>query len=322
MSDETLTATRVKQRARELGAHLVGIATADGLAGETHSPAAVLNGAASVIVLARRFIYGGVLLRDSRARSHHYTTELGITELEDTALDLMYFLEDEGYPSLIVPAASSRSEQHDMREEGPLPLTHAAVAAGLGTLGLNEMLLTPEYGPRVILGAVVTQAALEPDERHTEALCHGETCGRCLLTCPGDAVQQWKLDVAACRPHSSPYGYDFFQEHVARIAGEDDPQEQWRLAQSTDSLMIWQSMLRGVGVHTGCTRCQDVCPVGKDYETFLAEALEDIPEETEEKRATLAAMQARAEKGERGPDFERNRQLIGEIDQPRQEPLQ
>lgn len=298
MTATSIESSDVVRQAHELGAQLAGVASADALADLPHPPEQVLHGARSVVVLARRFIYGGVLRRDARSRSHHYTTELGITELEEITLDLMFWLEDHGHPSLMVPASASRSKQEDLASEGPLSLTHAAVQAGLGTLGLNGMLLTPQFGPRVILSAVVTMAPLQPSPRIERALCLGEECGRCLLACPGSAVRQWSLDVEACRPYSAPYDYPYFRDHLRQIAAEPDPKRQWKLASGTESLMFWQSLLRGVGIETGCTRCQDVCPVGEDYPTRLAPTMDEIPEETEAKRAELDQMRRRA----RDPD--------------------
>lgn len=301
MTTPTTETTDVVARAHELGAQLAGVASADALADLPHPPEQVLGGARSVVVLARRFVYGGLLRRDAQSRSHHYTTELGITELEGTALDLMFWLEDRDHPSLMVPASASRSKQEDLASGGPLSLTHAAVEAGLGTLGLNGMLLTPEFGPRVILSAVVTMAPLEPSPRIEKALCLGEECGRCLLACPGNAVRQWSLDVEACRPHSAPYDYPNFRQHVQRIVAEPDQQRKWEMASSTDSLMFWQSLLRGVGIETGCTRCQDVCPVGEDYPTRLAPVMEEIPEETDAKRDELELLRQQARSAGRGP---------------------
>ena len=65
--------------------------------------------------------------------------------------------------------------------------------------------------------------------------------------------------------------------------------------------MSWQSILRGVGVYSGCTRCVDVCPVGRDYETQLKDAQEVIAERTPEKEARLEEMTRRRESGDRGP---------------------
>lgn len=313
MAEVSLSAADVKSKAREFGADLVGIASAASLEDDPHPPSGVLKGARSLVVMARRFMYGGVRLREATARTHHYATELGLTELEDAALKMTFYLEDAGHPSLMVPASASRSKQEDMAGEGPLSLPHAAVEAGLGTLGLNGMLLTRKFGPRVILTVVLTYADLEPDQRMTQALCLGEECGRCLLTCPGDAIRHWALDVPACRPYSAPYDYPFFQEHVAQITSEPDPAKKWEKATSTDSLMIWQSMLRGVGIITGCTRCQDVCPVGEDYERHLADVLDEIPEETEEKRERLADYRESAAVGVRPPSFYRQRRWIGEL---------
>lgn len=313
MTTQTLTSEQVKQKARELGASLVGITSADRLDGLLHTPSDVLHGVRSVVVLAKRFIYGGALLQDSTSRTGHYSMEIALTHLEEAALDLMFFLEDHGHPSLSLPASANRSKQEDMAANGPMSLTHAGVAAGLGSLGLNGMLLTPAHGPRVILCAVLTLAPLDPDPPIVEALCRGEECGRCLLACPGDAIRQWELDVESCRPHSSPYDYPYFREHVADIVTAETPEAQWKKAASGDSLMFWQSLLRGVGIVTGCTRCADVCPVGEDYEQFLAEDLANIPEETEEKRQVLIQMQSRAAAGDHGEGFARMQPWTGRL---------
>jgi hypothetical protein len=53
---------------------------------------------------------------------------------------------------------------------------HPAVEAGLGTLGLNLQLLTPQYGLRVILMAVLSSAPVAADR------------GRSVLALPADAA--------------------------------------------------------------------------------------------------------------------------------------
>ena len=314
MSLAQVDSTAVKARAHELGVHLVGVARAEALAGGAAGPEKVLHGSRSVVVLGRRMLRGAARIGRSDSRAAHYSTEIGISELEQQAMELCLWLEGQGHPSLVLPATSSRSTQDDMAREGPIDLVQAAVAAGLGTMGLTGMLLTEAYGPRVILAAVLTYADLEPDARRTEALCLGEACGRCVSVCPGGAGRQWELDADACRPHSSPYGYWFMQRHLERIDAEPDPDKRWQMVRSSDTLMIWQSMLRGVGVLTGCTRCLDVCPVGADYPAQLADALDEIPAPlVEMNSAALAEMRARARKGERGPAFEARRGDIGHL---------
>ena len=109
----------------------------------------------------------------------------------------------------------------------------------------------------------------------------------------GDAIGHWALDLARCAPYSSPYGYQFVMKHMENILDTPDPAKRFERVQSMDTFMIWQSMLRGVGIYSGCTRCYDVCPVGADYEQHLKDVQESIPEETAEKQQKLRAIQSR-----------------------------
>ncbi|MBI2461077.1 MAG: epoxyqueuosine reductase [Candidatus Rokubacteria bacterium] len=307
----SLTAEAVKARARELGADLVGIARGETLNRHPPDPRRpqtperiTLEDSRSVIVLARRILTGLSRLKGSDDRHKQYSTELILADLEEISLKLIYFLEDHGHPAITVPPMHFDPPSYDPGGDsrGPLSLPHAAVEAGLGTLGLNLMLLTPEFGPRVLLAGVLTSAPLEPDRPLDTPLCLGEACGRCLLACPGDAILQWALDKARCAPHASPYGFTYLTRHLEQVVKAETAEEQLALLKSKESFMVWQSILRGVGVYSGCTRCVDVCPVGKDYEE-IRDVQEEIPERTPEKETRLAELARRAEAGDRGPHW-------------------
>lgn len=315
---EDLTAEAVKAEADALDIDLVGIADAETVADHpppgTHEPdlGSLLYGAASVVVVARRTAAGASSV-DWDDRNAHHSAQIGISELELATLDLLYFIEDHGHPSIMVPVQAARSKLYDGMHEGPLSLPHVAVEAGLGTLGLNLQLLTPEYGPRVVLGAIVTTADLEPDERITDGLCIGAECGRCLLSCPGDAIDHFDLRVEDCRPHAEPWGFDRFLDYAEEVMDADSVEERQSLLQSTDSLMVWQSMIHGAGVNTGCTNCADVCPVGDDYDR-IREATAEVEEATDAKRERLADLR-RAELESDLPDgLAAHERWIGAID--------
>jgi len=283
-----ITAGDIKAKARELGADLVGIA--DG----KHIDASHITelDAGRVIVLAKRLNEGVARIRRWDDRHKYYNDELALTHLEETSLELVYWLEDCGYPALIVPPTHvdpSAYENPKAHMEPMLSLSHAAVEAGLGTLGLNLQLLTPLYGPRVQLTAVLCSVEVECDRPMSEALCKGPSCGRCLKTCPADAVGHWERDWPACDRYRSPHGFAQLTEHLDRIIQENDAKARKELLRSEASFNLWQSILRGAGVITGCRRCADVCPVGADY-PLLADALEEIPENTPEKEKRLKAM--------------------------------
>jgi epoxyqueuosine reductase len=304
-----LTATDVKAKARKLGADLVGIA--DGAALDT-SHITDLDGG-RIIVLAKRLNEGVARIRRWDDRHKYYNDELALTHLEETSLDLVYWLEDCGYPAIIVPPTHvdpSRYRDNPGEHIEPLlSLTHAAVAAGLGTLGLNLQLLTPEFGPRVLLTAVLCSVDVECDQPMAEALCRGPSCSRCLKTCPADAVQHWGRDWPACDRYRSPHGFAQLTEHLDRIIDETAPDKRKQMLRSEESFNLWQSILRGSGVITGCRRCADVCPVGTDYESMLADALNEIPENTPQKESRVAIMSKNPESGA----YAAQRQWIGTL---------
>jgi ferredoxin len=248
-------------------------------------------------------------------RHKYYNDELTLTHLEETSLELVYWLEDCGYPAIIVPPTHvdpSRYRDDPHEHQGTLlSLPHAAVEAGLGTLGLNLQLLTPQYGPRVLLTAVLCSVDVECDRPMAEALCLGPACGRCLKTCPADAVMLWGRDWPACDEYRSPHGFAQLSRHLERIIDETDAAARKQLLRSEDSFNLWQSILRGAGVVTGCRRCADVCPVGADYAAMLADAHAEIPENTATKEARLTAMIA----SDRGPGYASQRRWIGILKQ-------
>jgi ferredoxin len=100
--------------------------------------------------------------------------------------------------------------------------------------------------------------------------------------------------------------------HVERLV-KAPRDEQQALLKSKESFMSWQSILRGVGVYSGCTRCVDVCPVGRDYDAHLRDAQDTIAERTPEKERRLAEMARRRESGDPGPHFVRSARWISGI---------
>jgi ferredoxin len=301
-----ITAADVKAKARELGADLVGIADGKVMDANPPDPAdprrpsdvTALDGD-RVIVLAKRLSAGVARIPAWGDRHKYYNDELALSLLEEASLELVYWLEDQGYPAVIIPPThvDPWRYQDDPKEHQTtlLSLPHAAVEAGLGTLGLNLQLLTPEYGPRVLLTAVLCSAPVECDRPLGATLCKGPECGRCLAACPGDAVKHWDRDWPACDEYRSPYGFAKLTGHIGKIVEAADAQSRKELLRSETTFNLWQSILRGAGVVTGCRRCADVCPVGADYDAMLADAHTTIAEDTPakvERRAAMAASEA------------------------------
>ena len=317
-----IAASELKDKARECGADLVGIADGRVMDDNPPDPArpqrpsdiTELDGA-RVIVLAKRIAAGTTRILRWNDRNKFYNDELALTELEEASLDLVYWLEDAGYPAVVIPPTHTDPWRYEgdpgVHQRTLLSLPHAAVEAGLGTLGLNGQLLTPEFGPRVILSAVLCSVEVECDRRVDLALCRGPECGRCLKACPGDVVGHWTRDWSACDRYRSPHGFANLTDYLTRMLEQEDVAARKAMLRSEDSFNLWQSILRGAGVITGCRRCADVCPVGADYAPLLQDALEHIPETTPQKESRLAAMLRAEEQGQWPESYEAQRRWIG-----------
>lgn len=76
-------------------------------------------------------------------------------------------------------------EHKAMVDTGELIDVAVAERAGLGFIGKNGLLITPEFGSYVYLGEIITNIEIEPDQ--PISLNCGE-CTRCVNLCPTDAL--------------------------------------------------------------------------------------------------------------------------------------
>jgi len=96
-------------------------------------------------------------------------------------------LKTRGYKYLSIPADSDRIKNSFIAKLYPLfPHKMAATCAGLGWIGKNGLLISPEYGPRLSLATVLTDAPLKPGKPYTKSLCR--SCSLCVEYCPSGAI--------------------------------------------------------------------------------------------------------------------------------------
>ncbi|MDD5127003.1 MAG: hypothetical protein PHR43_02735 [Dehalococcoidales bacterium] len=90
-----------------------------------------------------------------------------------------------GFKALPLPAFGCPGDARFL--DAVLSYKHAAEAAGLGTIGWNSLLITPEFGPRVRLACCLTEAALEPTagQKMTDVCT---MCGVCIKKCPSKSL--------------------------------------------------------------------------------------------------------------------------------------
>jgi len=127
--------------------------------------------------------------------------------LDNTAVRLAGLLDAEQVPARPVPLYLP-VRIADGRVQGVVRLKQVAAGGGLGSLGRSTVLLTPRFGPRLLLSGVVTGRGVQkslPDESTAggkEAMaCTG--CGRCITVCPGGALGPEGVDAFRCRTVST-----------------------------------------------------------------------------------------------------------------------
>lgn len=120
---------------------------------------------------------------------YHELYETVNNVLDAKAYDISNFLIFKGYPSIYLP----RDAYGDIDVLLKKPFAffshkHAAYLAGLGSFGQNNVLLTPEFGPRVRFTSIFTTAEFEGDPIKNKDLC--TKCLACVKECPVNAVKE------------------------------------------------------------------------------------------------------------------------------------
>jgi epoxyqueuosine reductase QueG len=308
-------AAAVKRRALELGADLAGIASAATLNAFPpdprwpQTPERILPSLKSVIVIVQRIPAGAF-----RAVSNvpvQYMDMLVLRKMDKVAYRIADELERAGHPTFVT-AAQETDWSLKRASYGRLSTRHLGVEAGLGTLGLEVNILTPEFGPRVYLTGILTELELEPNERITEQVCIGESCSRCLHSCPPNAVLHWGIDKRGCATEAQEFGFMTMLQFMERVI--DAPAaKRSQMLKTRDLFGFWQGLLRVVGSFGDCPRCLAVCPVGNDYHAHLADIQKVIPEKTPEKVAKAAGFKQARKEGHDLPGLsEWNIRWVGE----------
>lgn len=211
----------VKEIMKSLGADLCGIASIDRFddAPKGYHPLDVMPSCKSVISFACRFPVGTLL-----CNSHAPYTRVrnSITpKMDAIALDFCMEMERRGVLCAPIPTNECEWDANTGRSRSIISQKHAAQAAGLGTIGRHSLLITPELGSMVWLGAVLCAQELDPDAVK-EPIC--DQCGLCVNACPVNALRSEEMDQQRCWDHAF---------------GTDDQTQVWRIA---------------------CHKCRDVCP--------------------------------------------------------------
>jgi epoxyqueuosine reductase len=249
LSREPLSAAAVKAKARSLGFDACGIAAAGDHPELRFFPQWLERGyAASMSYLERTAAFrSDVRAAFPSARTvimtaTLYNTEPAASTNDPSVAKIARYARGEDYHTVVLARLEALLKwMHEMSPEpfqacpyvdtGPIQERVYAQHAGIGWIGKNCCVISPEAGSWIFLGEIVCSLPLECD---APALDQCGTCTLCLEACPTHAlVEPGVLDANRCISYLTI-------EHRGDISPE---------------------LRAGIGTHVyGCDICQEVCP--------------------------------------------------------------
>ncbi len=193
----------IRALALGLGADVCGFAGADRFDGAPAGfrPQDILASCRTVIVVGVALPRGIAAVRPEILYNH--ANNLAQAEADRIALRLAAGLERTcGGVAVSLPGDSPYEYWDAPRKEGRgiLSMKHAAVLAGIGTLGKSTLLLSRRFGTRIDLSAVLTDAVFETDPPSEPVCLPG--CRLCLDRCPVGALDGMSANQKRCREHT------------------------------------------------------------------------------------------------------------------------
>ena len=129
-------------------------------------------------------------------------------------------------------------------DSAPILEREIASRAGLGWIGKNSCLISPEIGSTFLLAELFIDYSLDPDQPFTEDRCG--TCHRCIEACPTGCLQPDRtIDSNRCISYLTIENKGSIPEDLRPFIGK------WIF---------------------GCDICQSICPWNKDNQKYVLDS--------------------------------------------------
>jgi epoxyqueuosine reductase len=261
--DEKLT-KELFQKAKALGADLVSACSVKQVEEYPRAKEEIDRidpEAKSILVFAIRMVSSSIAQAEKNIRIAQFSTRLLYEELARVCFGLMKELDEKGFHASPIPTylpVPMEPEGKGLIAE--LSLRHIAYEAGLGSIGKSRLLVTPEFGPRVRLGAIVTDAPLTAGKRFEKDFC--TDCDLCIEACPSESLhKEGQEAIMLCARHHLRYGLPGLIRFAIRLIKAESDDEKIKMVRSPEFWEYWQNLNTGIFYY--CYNCLNACPVGK-----------------------------------------------------------
>jgi epoxyqueuosine reductase QueG len=256
-----LSGIELKEKVKAMGADLIGVADAQSplLHEYDEKPEKLLPGVRSLISVAVALNRSAVC--SGNLRLNRYDTMCVYERLNHICMETIRTLASAGAKAISVsPYFPVDMGPESKGMKGDINHKTVAAVAGLGGIGLSKLLVTPEFGPFVRLGTIVTDASLSVDQPLDETPC--KQCESCLNACPAKAIQEdGALDYGACTSYTLSNALPGIIGVARKVIGADEKAVKDAIY-SPHFWEIWQATTSG-SIYS-CSECMASCPVGSD----------------------------------------------------------
>lgn len=172
-----------------LGLNSIGFAPVERYNGapEGHRPNDILPGARSVITFSYRLNNGA--LNHLPGTRNQYMVEFAAVnqQLAAAVHKITRLLEDKGFESIGIGPEADIGDYSRLKAD--FSHKHSAVLCGLGSFGVNNLLLVPKHKARVRLASVITCAEFKYSQPIVQDFCN--KCLKCVAACPVGVLDNW-----------------------------------------------------------------------------------------------------------------------------------
>lgn len=165
----------------------------------------------------------------------------------------------------------------------------AAVAAGLGMMGIHRNVIHPKFGNFILLGTVLIDS---------EVSAYGQPidynpcleCKLCVAACPVGAISpEGEFNFSACYSHNYREFMGGFTDWTEEVADSKNRFDFRRRVSDSESASMWQSL--SFGANYKAAYCLSVCPAGEDvigpYLADKKQHLNEVVKPLKEKEETV-----------------------------------
>lgn len=194
---------QIRQTAYDYGADVCGFAEIERFreAPQGYSPLDLFVGCRSVIALGIA-LPRGLYDVEPRLLYGHFNAQV-CTVLDNLALRLAKNIEDNfGCRAVPVPcdAPNEYWDAQALEARGLISMKHAAALCGLGSIGKSSLLINPQYGNRLTVGAILTDLEIPSDPLCADLCIPG--CTKCIDSCPAGAIADGAVSQKQCRQNT------------------------------------------------------------------------------------------------------------------------